>query len=237
MSDAGRLVPLPETEEALDEYLDEDDGNLRETLLELGRRAVALVPSCVGLSLGLVHDDLTFTLVATSDEVATIDAAQYLDGGPCVEVASGTGTLDVEIQDLLDEGRWSAFARSSAAHGVKSSLSLPLVRQGRLVGGINLYAASPHAFVGKHEALADALGATAAGAVADADLGFTSRARAVATPATLDDQRTVDIAVGVLAARDHTDVETARATLERAARRAGVDLVQAARVISGLRPA
>src|SRR6478735_1390487 len=72
------LEPLPETEEALDEYLEEDDSDLRAVLMELGRRAVELVPSCVGLSLGMVKDGLTFTLVATAEQVATIDAAQYL---------------------------------------------------------------------------------------------------------------------------------------------------------------
>ncbi len=229
------LEPLPETEEALDEYLEEDDSDLRAVLMELGRRAVELVPSCVGLSLGMVKDGLTFTLVATSEQVATIDAAQYLDGGPCVDVATGSDVLDVDIPDLLDEGRWSAFAMTSAAHGVRTTLSLPIVRDGQLVGGVNLYAAELHAFDGKHEALAMALGASAEGAVADADLEFTSRARAVATPATMADLRTIDMAVGILAARDRTDVDTARAQLQDSATRAGVTLVQAASVVGYLR--
>jgi GAF domain-containing protein len=228
------LEPLPETEEALDEYLEEDDTDLRTVLLELGHRAVSLVPSCVGLSLGLVKDGLTFTLVATSQEVAAIDAAQYLDGGPCVDVATGASTLDVEVSDLLDEGRWSAFAMTSAAHGVHSTLSLPLVHDGRLIAGINLYAAEPLAFHGKHAALAAALGASAEGAVVDADLEFTSRARAVQAPATLADLRTIDVAVGILAARQHTDVDTARRQLEESATRAGATLVQAAQVTTHL---
>ena len=230
------MEPLPETEKALDEYLEEDDAELREVLLELGRRTVGLVPSCVGLSLGLVQDGLTFTLVATSQEVAAIDAAQYLEGGPCVEVSTGAAeTLDLDVQDLLDEGRWSAFAQTSAAHGVRSTLSLPILREQRLVGGINLYAADPDAFHGKHEALAAALGASAEGAVADADLEFASRARAVGTPGAMADLRTVDVAVGMLAAREGTDVDTARARLEEAAVRAGVGLVQAAKVVNWLR--
>ena len=229
------MEPLPETEAALDEYLEEDDAELREVLLDLGRRTVALVPSCVGLSLGLVQDGLTFTLVATSEEVAAIDAAQYLEGGPCVEVSTGAETLDMDVQDLLDEGRWSAFAQTSAAHGVRSTLSLPILREQRLVGSINLYAAEPEAFHGKHEALAAALGASAEGAVADADLEFASRARAVGTPAAMADLRTIDVAVGMLAAREGTDVDTARARLEEAAVRAGVGLVQAAKVVNWLR--
>ena len=229
------MEPLPETEEALDEYLEEDDTDLRAVLVELGRRAVELVPSCVGLSLGMVKDGLTFTLVATSEQVASIDAAQYLDGGPCVDVATGSDTLDVDIPDLLDEGRWSAFALASAAHGVRSTLSLPIVRDGELLGGVNLYAAGSHAFEGKHEALAMALGASAVGAVADADLEFTSRARAIQTPGTMADLRIVDTAVGMLAAREGIDVDTAKVQLQDSATRAGVTLVQAARVVSYLR--
>jgi hypothetical protein len=64
-------------------------------------------------------------------------------------------------EDLLDEGRWSAFALASAARGVRSSLSLPILREERLVGGINVYAAEPRGFRGKHDGLAAASGARA----------------------------------------------------------------------------
>ena len=183
----------------------------------------------------MVKDGLTFTLVATSEQVATIDAAQYLDGGPCVDVANGSDVLDVEIPDLLDEGRWSAFARTSAAHGVRSTLSLPIVRNGQLLGGVNLYAADSHAFEGRHEALAMALGASAVGAVADADLEFTSRARAIADAGDH----------GRPAHHRHGRRDPGRAGPHRRRHRqgpppglgtrAGVTLVQAAAVVSYLR--
>jgi GAF domain-containing protein len=228
------MEPLPETDEALDEYLEEDDSDLRQVLVDLGGRAVAIVPSCVGLSLSLVQENLTFTLVATSQEVALIDAAQYLHGGPCVEVAKGGPALDLEVDDLLDEERWTAFALTSAARGVKSTLSLPVERNGRVVGGINLYAADPAAFRGKHEELAASLGASAQGAVANADLGFTTRALAVATPTMLAESREVDLAVGRAAAREGVDVDTARASLGEAAARAGVSMAEAAEVLNRL---
>ena len=124
---------------------------------------------------------------------------------------------------------------TSAAHGVRSTLSLPIVRDGGSSEASTCTPQSPDAFDGKHEALAMALGASAEGAVADADLEFASRARAVQTPATMADLRTVDMAVGILAARERTDVDTARARLEDSATRAGVSLVQAAKVVSWLR--
>jgi len=228
------MKPLPETDEALDEFLEEEDSDLRRMLLDLGRRTVHIVPSCVGLSLCLVHEGLTFTLVATSQEAAVIDAAQYLDGGPCVEVAAGGSPLDLDIHDLLDEDRWTAFARASAAHGVRSTLSLPVERDGQVVGGINLYAADPAAFRGKHEELAAQLGASAQGAVTNADLEFTTRALAVAAPTVLAEQREVDLAVGRTAAREGIDILAARHRLEAAAARAGVSMAAAAEVLNQL---
>jgi GAF domain-containing protein len=225
------LEPLPETDEALDEYLEEEDLDLRALLMSMSRDARRLVPTCVGLSLGLVHEDLTFTLVATAAEIAAIDAAQYLDGGPCVEVAAGGELLDLDVRDLLDEDRWSLFAHASAAQGIESTLSLQIVRKNEVIGGINLYAARQGAFHGRHESLARALGAAAASAVTDADLGFETRTLARRAPRTLADLRTVDIAVGMLAARHGTSVEEARLRLAQAAARAGVSAVQAASVV------
>lgn len=229
------MEPLPETEEALVEYLEPEDDDLRATLVDMGRRATEIVPTLVGLSLGLVREGLTFTLVASSLKAAVLDAVQFLDGGPCVNAMETGATNTADIPDLLDEEAWSTYAGASAAEGVLSSLSLPVLRHGTVVGGINLYASTRHAFAGKQDELAISLGGSAEAAVADADLEFDSRARARMTPAVMADARTVDVAVGALAARDRTSEEAARDRLEEAALRAGISAVQAARVLTFLR--
>lgn len=229
------VEPLPETEAALDEYMEVDDTDLRADLVDMARRVGMIVPSCVGLSLGVIEGSLTFTWVATSEEVAVIDAAQYVDDGPCVSVMHGDEHMSSEIKELLDEGRWTAFATASAAEGVRSTLSLPIQRDGRVVGSINLYAAAAHAFDGKHAELAQAIGATAEGAVTNADLEFRTLQFARSTPGRIADQRDVDVAVAILASLIRTDVATARTRLEDAAHRAGTTPVQAARVFTQLR--
>jgi len=216
------MEPVPETTEALDEFLGYDDAELGQSLLEMGRLAQQIAPDCVGLSLGLVQDDLTFTLVATGTEIAGIDAAQYLDGGPCVRTVESDETTESDVKDLLDEGRWSLFAQASAAAGIASSLSLPIHHEGEVVGGINLYGATPDAFDGRHEALAHALGATAAGAITDADLSFASRRRAAETPGRLRERNDIDTAVGLLAARYGESVEAAYSRLTGAAIQSGL---------------
>jgi GAF domain-containing protein len=224
------LEPIPETAEALDEFLGYDDTELGDTLMEMGRVARTIAPDCVGLSLGLVRDDLTFTLIASGVEIAAIDAAQYLDDGPCVHTSRTSDVTAAEVQDLLDEGRWSLFAQASAASGVASSLSLPLFADGRVVGGINLYGSSPGTFSGRHKALADALGASAKGAVSNADLTFTSRRRAAEAPQQLRRRNDIDTAIGLLAARHGESVEDAARRLASAALRAGLPEAVTARV-------
>ena len=83
------MEPMPETREALAEFVTLDDPDVDELLAELGRSAHAIVPDLVGLSLGLAHEGLTFTLAGLQQWRGGIDAAQYVDGGPCVEVTEG----------------------------------------------------------------------------------------------------------------------------------------------------
>lgn len=226
------MEPMPETREALAEFVSLDDPDVDELLAELGRRAQAIVPDLVGLSLGLVHEGLTFTLLASNSGVATIDAAQYLDGGPCVDVSEGRmDSAQVDMADPLDEERWRLFSQVSAASGVASSLSLPVYRSDKLVGGVNLYASTVDSFVGRHQELADALGGRASEAVTNADLSFSSRLQAAEAPQQMRARIEIETATGLLAARSGTDLETAERLLREAAARAGAPAALVARVL------
>jgi GAF domain-containing protein len=227
------LELVQESREALAEIIRWEDPELDEQLLAMGGLARTLVPELVGLSLSIVSEGVTFTLVAPNSAVAALDAAQYLDGGPCVDVVSEPAqTIETNIDDLLDEGRWTMFARSSAAAGVASSLSMSISDpQGRVTGGLNLYASTAEAFHGRHETLAAALGGSAESVITNADLGFSTLERAKQAPGVLRDRARIDTAVGMLAARYHEDPETAQARLLRAAQRANVDPAVVAAVL------
>jgi GAF domain-containing protein len=228
------VKPIPETQQALDELSRGGDTEVEDTLLRMGRKAKRIVPECVGLSLASLHDGITLTLVASSDEIAVLDAVQYLDGGPCVQAAHEDQTLDVNADDLFSEDRWMMYAQASAAHGVASSLSLPLLHAGRVVGSVNLYASTPDAFEGHHGDLAEVLGSSAASVVANADLSFATRLEAVEAPQRIVDQNDIDIAVGILSANQGVDIGAAHERLRQAAARAGITERQAARAVRGL---
>jgi GAF domain-containing protein len=226
------MEPTPETRQALGEFVSLEDPDLEQLLEDLGRAAREIVPELTGLSLAITKEQLTFTLAATDSEIAALDATQYLNGGPCVDV----GENDAHIQqfsatDRLDEDRWQVFAAASAAHGVASTLSLPIYADGELVGGVNLYASTPDAFTGRVEELSSLVGATSTQAITNADLSFSTRLEAAAAPQRLRDQAVIETAIGLVAADKEIDIEQARQELLDAAARAGVYLVQVARVV------
>lgn len=217
------MRPIEATVEAVDE-LDPhlDDGTLLARLVDMGNQVHALVPEAVGLSIASIDQGISFTVVATDEEIAVLDALQYVESGPCVTAADLEQGIATSAADLFDESSWRLFALATSAAGVRSTLTLPVVVGGRVRGTVNLYAATDHAFDGHHEELARICGAWAPGAVANADLGFTSRRTAEEAPGILRDDARVESAVGLLAASLGIGYREARERLGAAADRAGV---------------
>lgn len=225
------LQPLPETHEVLLKIGQWSDRDLSAELVRQGELVQDVVPNLVGMSLALVQGDLTFTIAATQEDLALLDAIQYAFGGPCVEAAlQGSTVLGGDSHlGLLDEQRWARFARAGAAHGILSTLSLPVHARGRVVGGVNLYAATPNAFAGKEQRVADILGAWAPGAVHNADLSFSTPEAARRAPRVLDDLTVLAQATGVVAAAHAVDQASARQSIAEAADVAGLDEAAVAR--------
>ena len=193
------MEPIPETFEALEEfgaYL--YDGDLLADLGRMGARVQEIVPDCVGLSLAYREHGVTFTLVATDEITAALDALQYLDDGPCVTAVDEARPVAFSTDDVLDEGLWHLFARGTTAAAVAGALTLPIRVDEKVVGSVNLYADSPDAFEGKHQQVARALGAWPEGAIVNADLDFTTRSAAEDAPRQLFEETRIHVAVGIL---------------------------------------
>jgi len=223
------MRPVPETARVIAQL--RRSGQDLPNLEELARRVEQIVPQCVGLSLSYLAEPMTFTLVSSSSPVAELDALQYLAGGPGVTAASEDAVQQWRVDDVLDEEGWRLFARGEAAAGVASTLSLP-VRDGRGVAAcVNFYASTPDAFEGRVDELAAACGALAVDAVSNADLAFSTRLEAAATPVRLAERDELELAVGLVAARLEVTAEEAERLLRQAALRADLELTQLARVV------
>ena len=120
------------------------------------------------------------------------------------------------------------MARERAFAGIASTVCLPVVEAGRAVLNIDLYASTAYAFRDRIDGLVEALGAWQAGAVTNADLGFETLRRAEQAPERLREQRLVDVAVGLVAARMAVTTDMAALMLREAAERAGVTESEAA---------
>ena len=194
-----------------------------------------LVPDCVGLSVAWVEHGVTLTLVASDEQIALMDALQYLDGGPCVEAVDLGHGLETRLLEAEEEQRWRLFAQANASAGIRSTLTFPLTEEGRVVGSVNLYGASDHAFEDVHDELARLLGSRAPWATRNADLSFESRRAAERAPEVLRRQGAVARAVGMLAAGDHVSTTVAEQRLGQAAERAGISVADLAEALLRLR--
>ncbi|WP_191278568.1 ANTAR domain-containing protein [Nocardioides flavus (ex Wang et al. 2016)] len=212
---------LPQSREALDEYVTASVDDVEGLLRVIEGWAVRTVPDCVALSVTLLDEDLTFTLV---DHEATQQS-----GGVGQHEPAAAGLPRTQVY-ALDEGGWAHMAREGAFGGIASTVSLPVVEDGRAVLTIDLYASTADAFRDRIDGLVEALGAWQAGAVTNADLGFETLRRAEMAPARLREQRLVDVAVGLVAARMAITTDDAAALLHESAARAGVTVAQAAGV-------
>lgn len=227
------MEPIPETYEAVEEYgpFADNELDLIEELKRSCRLVQGIVPECIGITLSSTEDGVSFTLVASDQDVAVLDAIQYAVGGPCVESVKAEQVLAYTQKDFLDESGWQLFAQATAAASIASTLTLPIVVEGAVAGSINLYATSPDAFSGRHEQVAEIFGAWAPGAVTNADLDFSTRTVAEQAPLVLREQVRIQVALGVLMKDQRIDVETARARLNDAADRAGVSVAMVAEVL------
>lgn len=226
------MEPIDQTVELAAELSDPDLGvDLLEHLQTTADRVQEVVPDVVGLSIAWNNHGVTFTLAATDEEIATLDAIQYLTGGPCVEAADREHGRGWTSHDVLNEDSWQTFAQATAARAVRSTLTFPLVHEGVVVGTANLYAASDHAFDGHHDRLALILGASTSGVVRNADLAFSTRRTAEESLSRLEDHDVIAHAVGMLAGALDLSTDQAHAHLHDAADRAGVTPLQLAHAV------
>jgi GAF domain-containing protein len=215
---------LPQSREALDEYVTPTIDDVEGLLRVIEGWAVRAVPECVALSVTLLDEDLTFTLVDT----------EAGGEGRTPSGEEGVPPSGSAADHALDERGWADMARERAFDGIASTVCLPVVEAGRAVLNIDLYASTAHAFHDRIEGLVAALGAWQAGAVTNADLGFETLRRAEAAPERLREQRLVDVAIGLVAARMGVTTDAALVLLRNAAEAAEVSETQAARVALAL---
>lgn len=226
LPDPSPMEPLPETATADQLYgpFLYQDADLLEQLVCMGDAVRLIAPACVGLSLSLTEEGVTFTVVANGPRDALISEAQPPGGATCGNSVARDEAVAHDAADPLREESWSSYAAAASTAGMASTLSLPVRDHEVITGGFNLYGSTRTTFDGHHHTIARILGAWADGAVTNSDLDFTTRDEARQAPHLLRETTRLSVAAAMLALDKAMTVEEAVEELDTVASRAGVSL-------------
>nr|WP_246401026.1 GAF and ANTAR domain-containing protein [Jiangella mangrovi] len=188
---------------------------VEEFLTDLAKLAADLVEPPASCGITTSYDGQPRTVVSSDPRAAQVDEGQYTGGwGPCVH-SLATGEV-VEIADQESDPRWPEYRVHAVALGVRSSLSLPLVVNGDVIGAMNLYDFDePEAFDIQNRRRAETFAAQASTALALAlrqvhDAELTDQLeQALAT------RSVIDQAIGILMAQQRCSAETAFSMLRK----------------------
>jgi GAF domain-containing protein len=154
--------------------------------------------------------------VATSDPLAAqVDEIQYgADEGPCLDTLRFGKT--VEVTNLAADPRWPRYRPHAIAHGIASSLSLPLSVNGDVVAALNLYGGRRDAFTDGERHHAETFAAQAAAALALLLRQARQSELHQQLQQAMASRSTIDQAIGILMAQQRCDAATAFDLLRRA---------------------
>ena len=201
--------------------------SIDEFLTEVAVLAARTLGDGLACGITLQPNGRPLTVASSGLLASQLDELQYgLDQGPCLS-AIRMGE-EVQIDDLATEQRWHKYALRALAHGVRSSLSLPLNTQRGPVGAVNLYSRSPGFFQDADKRHARRFADNASVAV-----GIAAR---IASHAVLTDQlrdalasrAVIDQAIGVIMAEQRCSAGEAFAILRTASQNRNTKLRQIA---------
>jgi GAF domain-containing protein len=171
--------------------------SISDTLTAVCSLAVEAVPPAMFAGITMMVDDRVTTQAFTDPTCPHIDQTQYESGhGPCLDAFKSGSQIVVE--SLEHDDRWPEFAEAAMAHGVRSTLSLPMLSGETPVGALNLYAGEEAVF-GEAEADVGRLFATQATVVlVNAQAYWGARLKSEHLERALAGRETIDLAKGII---------------------------------------
>jgi len=207
--------------DALSRFLVGSD-SIGDVLLWIVNRSCRNSPAdMAGITL-LVEGEVR-TGVSTQPAAREIDEAQYVSGrGPCLDAFRyrRVGRIDA----TGEETPWPEFCRTAAAHGIGSTLSLPVVAHDETVGVLNLYARGSAAFDLESADELETVVALAAIVLTSALMCWGTGHLAESLCEAMRTRRTINHAIGILMARSQHSPHEALQLLVRASQRENREL-------------
>jgi GAF domain-containing protein len=222
--------PLAAGLEVLSAYF-VDDGTVGDTLLRVAEIARQMVEADMA-GITMIVEGRPRTGVYTDPLAPEIDEAQYDAGtGPCIEAFRHQRIYRIDSTAVDD--RWPEFSRDALAHGVRSTLSVPLAVRGEAMGAFNLYSKSFSAFDDANTRRVELFGRHAAIVLANSRIYWDARELNENLHQAMRSRATIDQAVGVLMAGGGHAPDEAFQVMVRASQRENRKLRDVAEDIVG----
>ncbi len=194
------------------------DATLQEALDRVAGLACQTVSGADMAGITMLVEGRPRTAVFTDEMAPDIDAAQYETGiGPCLDAFRHQRVFRIDSTEKDD--RWPPFSEAAAAHGVKSTLSVPLVANHEGVGALNLYSRQEAAFSEEDEHVAQTFAAQAGIALANAQAYWDAYQLSQNLSEAMKSRATIEQAKGILMGARRCDGDEAFQILVRASQR------------------
>jgi GAF domain-containing protein len=199
------------------------DRELSEVLTEITRIARRAMPSVEAASITLIRDEKPFTAAYDGQMALDADELQYERGyGPCMD-AGRAGQMFL-IDDMRSDQRWPDYAQHAAAHGVLSSLSVPLPFQGATIGALNTYARQPRVIDDTDVEVAEEVAGWVAIAIGNAEAAARSSEDLTQLRTAMMSRACIEQAKGILMERHKIKEDEAFTILTHASQRTNTKL-------------
>jgi GAF domain-containing protein len=199
------------------------DRELSEVLTEITGIARRAMPSIEAASVTLIREDKAFTAAYDGQMALDADELQYERGyGPCMD-AGRAGQVFL-VDDMRSEQRWPDYAQNVLAHGVLSSLSVPLPFQGATIGALNAYGGRPQVVDDNDIELAEEVAAWVAVAVGNAEAAARTSDDLIQMRTVMMSRACIEQANGILMERHKITEDEAYTILTHASQRTNIKL-------------
>jgi GAF domain-containing protein len=207
------------------------DRDLSEVLTEILGIARRAMPSVEAASVTLIREEKPFTAAYDGQMALDADELQYERGyGPCMD-AGRAGQIFL-VDDMRNEQRWPDYAQNVVAHGVLSSLSVPLPFQGVTIGALNTYGGRPRVVDDSDLELAEEVAAWVAIAVGNAEAAARTSEDLTQLRTAMTSRALIEQAKGVLMERHKITEDEAFTMLTHASQRTKKSLRDVAQSLS-----
>ena len=194
------------------------DGTLRETLQRIADLAVEAVPGADMAGMTMLVEGRAKTAVFTDDCCPEIDAAQYETGiGPCLDSFRHQQVYRIDFMEK--DRQWPPFSEAAGAHGIQSSMSVPLVARHEGVGALNFYSRSTEAFSDDDVEMGLQFATQAASVLANSQAYWDAHHLSQSLATAMTSRSTVEQAKGILMGSRGCNAEEALQLLVRASQR------------------